>query len=97
MVEGGGFEPPRPFGIRRAEFGASLAHHSARKKCLGAAEIFRLDSALLPISLFFGSLCCCANRRRYRTSVERLKFESPLLGGQSTIQLRLLPRMFARF
>src|SRR6266849_6137380 len=30
LPERGGFEPPRPFSIRWAEFGTSLAHYSAR-------------------------------------------------------------------
>jgi hypothetical protein len=32
LAERGGFEPPRPFRIRGAEFGPSLTHYSARIK-----------------------------------------------------------------
>ena len=49
-MERGGLEPQRPFRTEE-EFNASLAHYSARRKGVRAAEnIFALDSALLRIS-----------------------------------------------
>src|SRR5712671_5260822 len=47
----GGFEPPRPFGIRCAEFVPNLAHYSAREK---ASVLQRICSP--GVRLFFGSL-----------------------------------------
>jgi hypothetical protein len=51
MVERGGFEPPRPFGNRWAEFCPSLAHNLALKE---ESMLERIGS--LTIRLLFGSL-----------------------------------------
>jgi hypothetical protein len=51
VAERGGFEPPRPFGNRWAEFCPSLAHNLALKE---ESMLERIGS--LTIRLFFGSL-----------------------------------------
>src|ERR1017187_8249379 len=53
LAERGGFEPPEPRGLIRAEFGPSLAHYSARKK---ASVLERICSP--GIRLRLGSLRC---------------------------------------
>jgi hypothetical protein len=93
LAERGRFEPPRLFGIRSAELGPSLAYYSAQKK---ASVLKRIGSP--GIRLFFGSLPVplvrYADAQNLVTSNIRRTFGvriSPRLGGQSAVQVCLLP------
>jgi len=100
VAERGGFELPRPFRIRGAEFNPRLAHYSARIKA-SVRERFCSPG----IRLCFGSLRfpSFASLTRgiwlRRTSDEGLELESPPPGravGNSTLSLRNCTRRCSR-
>ena len=79
MAEGGGFEPPRPFGVRWAEFGPKLGHYSAREEPSVLRELVSPDSAV-QVSLCF-HFFRYAHANGVMTSAGRLRFEYSLLAG----------------
>jgi len=76
LAERGGFEPPRPFRIRGAEFNPRLAHYSARKKASVMERTCSPEIRLCLDSLRFSSLAGpMRGIGRYRTSGEGFWFE----------------------